>query len=105
MASPVSAWNRTLAVHRVHEQAAGGENLVPDHLGVHPESRSSSQHPIFRISGELFGGGNRCLAVGPGGHDLLDQGLDVPSRIEERHREMVEQFRVTGNLALGSEIL
>ena len=39
----------------VDQQAAGGQGVVADHLGVHPEPRAAREQPVLRVLLELLG--------------------------------------------------
>ena len=93
-----------LAAERRHEQAAHGERVVADHLGVEAEARAARVKAVLRVGGNFLRRGLRVLPVGRGGHEQLQELLHVPALLAERDGQPVEQLRVRRRFALRAEV-
>ena len=92
------------SAHTGRERPAGGEGLVPDHLGVHAEARAAAEQAVITVlldfDRRLDGG----LAIGRRGECLAVEGFDVPAGSTEFNREPVEQFGVRRQRAHDAEV-
>ncbi len=92
----INAW----AAYRLLEQAGNLQSLIANHLGGKSKTRSAREQPVFRIARHEFGRGVGTLPVSGTQYHHLHQGLHVPTRIDKVARQPVEQFGMTGPLAL-----
>ena len=81
------------------QQAAGGQGVVADHLGVHAEARAARQQPVLRVLLQLLGRRDGRLAVGGRRDQQLEELLHVPAGLAELDGQPVEQLGVRRQLA------
>ena len=60
------------ATDAFHEQSAGEERLVADHLGRQAKAGAAGEQPVVGIAGERLRGRLGCLPVGRREHDRLE---------------------------------
>ena len=87
------------------QQAAGGQGVVADHLGVHAEPRPAREQPVLRVLLELL----RRAPRPTGGRSAevdqqLEEPLHVPARLAELDGQPVEQLGMRGKLAADAEV-
>ena len=103
--SPAAAAGRPTARLLAAQQAAEGQRLVADHLGLQPKPRAARQQRLRGSCASISGGHSRRLAVGRRRDDQPQQRLDVPAASHELDGQPVEQFRVGRGVALRAEVL
>ncbi len=86
------------------EQAARGQSVVADHLGIEPVARAAREQPILRVLLQRYLRDHGRLAVGGGGHQHLEEALDVPALLAEFDGQPVEQLGVAGQIAGDAEV-
>ena len=88
------------------EQAADGQGVVADHLGVQAEA--AARGDSRRLNGSRRASSavsRRRLPIGRRGDDQLVHRLQAPFPLDELDGQPVEQFRVGRRFALGAEVL
>ena len=86
------------------EEAGGPERGVADHPAGQAEASAAGQQLVLGVLGEQGGGDGGVLTIGRAHDDELEGALEVPSVLDQVHREPVEEFRVDRPLALQPEV-
>ena len=93
-----------LAAEPLHEQTARGERRVANALRRQPPAALPGEKPVVGVAGEQVLRGFRRHPVGPARHDRADEVTDAPAVIHELERQIIEQLRMVGQLALAAEV-
>ena len=87
------------------EQAADGEDLVPDLLGAETGPGRASQQDVLRIFNQMHRIDLGRLPIGSRHHDLFKQGFHAPVMlVDELHGQPVQEVRMRWRRALCAEV-
>ena len=89
----------------LHQQAAGSQDGIAQHLAIHAETRPPGQETVLWILFDKLWGCTRRLPVGRRQNQLLIEAFHIPAAIPEIHGQPIKQFWMTGPRAHHSKIL